>query len=59
MEVNTNLKDAFTHTHILSYPKTYILLKFLQVYVLGDKKNKFAVNQNYLKFTKAFDDMKS
>lgn len=65
MEVNTNLRDALVHLLYayyawdLSYPKNYLLLGFLQVYVLGDKKNKFAVNQNYLKFTKAFDDMKN
>lgn len=64
MEVNTNLRDALTHLLYayyawhLSYPKNYLLLGFLQVYVLGDRKNKFAINQNYLKFTKAFDDMK-
>lgn len=65
MEVNTNLRDALVHLFYayyawdLSYPKNYLLLGFLKVYVLGDKKNKFAVNQNYLKFTKAFDDMKN
>lgn len=41
MEVNTNLRDALVHLLYayyawdLSYPKNYLLLGFLQVYVLN------------------------
>ena len=38
-------------------PIYYQLLWFLQVYILVDKENKFAMSQNYLKFTKMFDDL--
>ncbi|KAK3097051.1 hypothetical protein FSP39_005919 [Pinctada imbricata] len=60
MEVNMNIKDALAHLVYsyyvwdLTYPKNYQLLGFLQVYLLGDEKNKFVMSQNYLKFTKLF-----
>ncbi|XP_062615241.1 uncharacterized protein LOC134276974 [Saccostrea cucullata] len=64
MEVPSDIKDAFTYllyTYYvwdLAYPKNYQILGFLQVYILKDRENKFAMSQNYLKFTKLFDDSK-
>lgn len=64
MEVPKDLKDALTfplfayYVWDLAYPKNYQLLGFLQVYILKDRENKLAMSQNYLKFTKMFDDLK-
>nr|XP_022308457.1 uncharacterized protein LOC111114453 [Crassostrea virginica] len=63
IEVSKDLRKALTlllfayYVWDLAYPKYYQLLGFLQVYILGDKENKFAISQNYLKFTKMFDDL--
>jgi hypothetical protein len=64
MEVPKDLKNALTfllfayYVWDLAYPKNYQLLGFLQVHVLKDRENKFAVSQNYLKFTKMYNDLK-
>ena len=63
IEVSKDLRKALTlllfayYVWDLAYPKYYQLLGFLQVYILGDKENKFSMSQNYLKFTKMFDDL--
>ena len=63
IEVSKDSRKALTlllfayYVWDLAYLKYYQLLGFLQVYILGDKENKFAMSQNYLKFTKMFDDL--
>lgn len=63
MEVPTDMKEALVmlllsyYVWDLAYPKQYQLLGFIQVYIIGDKQNKFFMNPNYLKFVKIFDDL--
>lgn len=62
VDVGHNLKEAVLrllfcyYVWDLSYPKQYQLLGLVQHYILKDRKNKFHMSANYLKFCKKLED---
>ena len=62
VDVGRDTKEAVTrllfcyYVWDLSYSKQYQLLGFIQQYILEDRRNRFHMSGNYLKFVKKYED---